>query len=47
MKRYLITYYLMPDASNIEIVVLAKSYEDACMYAKDYRKESFSVIEEG
>ena len=45
MKRYMVTYYLMPDANNVEITVFAKSYEDACVYAKGYRRESFGVKE--
>ena len=45
MKHYKITYYLMPECENIEIVIGAKSYEDACVFAKMYRKNSFSVEE--
>lgn len=45
MKQYKIEYKLMPDAENIEVIVSAKSYEDACVWAKDYRRETFSVCE--
>lgn len=45
MKRYKITYFLRPDAENIEVVISAKSYEDACIWAKGYRKESFGCVE--
>lgn len=45
MKKYKITYYLRPEAENIIVYIMAKSYEDACVYAKGYRRESFSVDE--
>lgn len=45
MRRFEITYHLMPNAENITMVILAKSYEDACVFAKDYRQESFSCRE--
>lgn len=45
MKRYRIVYYLMPDSENIEIVITANNYEDACIFAKSYRREGFSVKE--
>lgn len=44
MKDYIITYYLYP-AENIEIRISAKTYEDAVIIAKTYRKDSFSVEE--
>lgn len=44
-KRFKITYHLMPDSENIELVIVANDYEEACVFAKDYRKESFSVEE--
>ena len=43
--RFKITYYLMPEAANIDVVVTAKSYEDACVIAKGYRQEGFSCNE--
>lgn len=45
LKKYKIVYYLYPDAENVETTVMAKSYEDACIFAKDYRKEGFSCDE--
>ena len=45
MKTYRIVYHLMPDASNIEITISAESYEEACVYAKQYRKNGFSIEE--
>lgn len=46
MKKYRITYYLKPEADNITIEISAKDYEEACIYAKDYRRgESFSCDE--
>lgn len=45
MKRFEITYYLMPEAENISMVILAKTYEDACIFAKEYRRETFSCKE--
>lgn len=45
MKRYIITYMLRPEAENITITVLAKSYEDACIFAKAYRKNAFKIDE--
>ena len=45
MKKYRITYFIQPDGENIVIEIWAKSYEDACIYAKDYRKEGFTVEE--
>lgn len=45
MKSYKIIYRLMPDSENIEITILAKSYEDACVWAKEYRRETFTCDE--
>lgn len=45
MKKYKITFYLRPEADNITIYVMAKSYEDACIMAKGFRRESFSCDE--
>jgi hypothetical protein len=45
MKRYRIIYYLMPEEPNIEIVILAENYEAACVFAKEYRKNGFSIEE--
>ena len=47
MKHFEITYHLRPDADDVVIVVLAKTHEDACAFAKDYRTESFSCEEQG
>lgn len=45
MRQYKITFYLMPDAEDVVIVVPAKSYEEACVFAKGYRRESFSCVQ--
>ena len=45
MKRYMITYHLRPDAEDITITITAKNYEDACVFAKAYRKDGFSICE--
>ena len=45
MKRYQITYFLRPEAENIVFSILAKSYEDACIFAKDYREGAFDCRE--
>lgn len=45
MKRYKITYVFGSGTENIVITILAKNYEEACMYAKTYRKESFMIEE--
>ncbi len=44
-KRYKITYYMMPESPNIEMVIMANNYEEACVFAKDYRNESFGIEE--
>ena len=46
MKTYKIIYHLKPDApENLEIIIKAKNYDDACIFAKQFRKDSFSVAE--
>ena len=45
MKQYKITYFLEPDAENVVINIFAKTYEDACIFAKEYRREGFSCEE--
>lgn len=45
MKTWRVTYYLMPDAANITIIIRARTYEDACIIAKGYRHEGFSCDE--
>jgi hypothetical protein len=35
----------MPDAKNIVFVFMAKTYEEACRFAKEYRSEAFTVEE--
>ena len=47
MKFFKITYFLKPEAENIVMTVSAKSYEQACVHAKGYRKESFSCTQIG
>ena len=45
MKCFRITYHLRPDAEDITVEIVAKSYEDACIFAKAYRKDGFSIEE--
>jgi len=45
MNKYTITYYLQPDADNIKFDIMARDHDEAVAYAKDYRKESFTVEE--
>jgi len=45
MKYFEITYHLRPEAENIVFTIAAKTFEDACVFAKQYRPESFSVME--
>lgn len=45
MKRFKIIYRLRPDAEDVVIIILAKTYEDACIFAKSYRREGFSCEE--
>lgn len=44
MKHYRITYHRWPE-EDIVIEITAKSYEDACIYAKEFRKDGFSIEE--
>ena len=44
MKCFKITYFISI-RDTITITVTAKTYEDACIFAKSYREESFSCIE--
>lgn len=44
MKSYLITYQMHPEP-NIKVTVTAKTEEEAVVYAKNYRKESFTIEE--
>jgi hypothetical protein len=45
LKTYKIIYYIRPDSEDVEVVIKANSYEDACIFAKQFRSDSFSVIE--
>ena len=45
MKKWRIEYKLEPDDRNVVITVSAATYEDACIYAKEFRREGFSVDE--
>lgn len=45
MKTYKIIYHLKPDSEDVEIIIKAKNYDDACIFAKQFRKDSFSVAE--
>ena len=47
MKKYEITYHLQPDAENITFTFLAHTEEEAIEFAKQYRKEAFSIEEKG
>lgn len=42
MTKFKITYFLYP-AENIEIIISAKDEDDAIVFAKSYRKDSFSI----
>ena len=44
MKKYKITYHMWPE-KDIEMVILARSEEEAIIFAKEYRNGSFSVEE--
>lgn len=44
MKRFKITYHLWP-GEDITVEITAKNYEDACVFAKNYRKDGFSIEE--
>lgn len=45
MNKYTITYHLQPEADNITFDIFARNYDEAVAFAKDYRKESFTVEE--
>ena len=45
MEKYKITYHMFPE-KDIEIVIEAKNYDDACIFAKRYRKGAFSIVKE-
>lgn len=45
MKRWKITYFLRPEAENVVTEVSAETYEDACIWAKGFRREGFRVDE--
>lgn len=44
MKKYKIIYFMFPE-KNIEVIILAKDMEEAIIYAKNFRKDAFSVTE--
>lgn len=44
MKTYLITYQMYPE-ENIKVTVNTKTEEEAVVYAKNYRKEAFTIEE--
>ena len=43
MAQFEITYFLMPDSENVTITVSAKTEEEAVIFAKQYRREGFSI----
>lgn len=43
MEQFEITYHLMPDSANVKIVVSAKTEEEAILFAKQYRRDGFSI----
>ena len=45
MKKFKITYYICPDGEDNVVYVEAKTKEDACVMAKSFRKEPFSIKE--
>ena len=45
MKKYTITYHLQPDAGDIKFDIMARDFDCAVAYAKDYRKEAFTIEE--
>jgi mRNA-degrading endonuclease RelE of RelBE toxin-antitoxin system len=45
VKKYRITYQMHP-AKNIVVVVMAKSEEEAIIFAKQYRKDVFTIAPE-
>ena len=42
--KYKITYHMWPE-KNIVMVIVAKSEEEAIIFAKEYRNDSFSIEE--
>jgi hypothetical protein len=45
-KQYRITYFLKPEFDNITVTIAARSYEEACVMAKEMKQGySFSVQE--
>ena len=45
MKKFKITYHIFPDGEDIVVNVEAKTKGDACVMAKSFRKEPFSIKE--
>ena len=44
MKSYLITYQMYPE-ENVKVTVTTKTEEEAIIYAKNFRKETFTIEE--
>ena len=46
-KRYKITYFTadLPEEENVVIEILAKDYEEACVFAKGYKRYGFAIEE--
>lgn len=44
MKKYTITYHMYPH-DDIVVTIHGKSEEEVAVFAKNYRKESFSIKE--
>ena len=42
MTKWIITYHRHPDP-DVVVEFFAESYEDAVIFAKQYRRDSFSV----
>lgn len=45
MKRYKITYHMHPQ-EDIVIWIASHNEDDACLYARSYRKDAFSIKED-
>lgn len=46
MKKFKIEYHLFPESENIEMIIFARNYTEAVIYAKEYRPgDSFSIEE--
>lgn len=43
MFKYSITYHLGPESDDITITIFAHDYDEAVAFAKEYRKDAFSV----